>query len=163
MIALNIMKISKTKSAVVAGVVLVLVAGTTMVTERMAPNVPFQQDSIARADQAKKLALACVLFAKAHGNKLPQDFGFGQLKPFDPMDGLSESDWEIVSSGNLHSFANPGQTILLREKDARKSPRGEFVKTYAFADGHVDRLSSPDNNFTALEKRRGFLAQSAGD
>jgi hypothetical protein len=43
----------------------------------------------------------------------------------------------------------------------RKSPRGEIVKTYAFADGHVERLWCPDNDFKALEKKRAFLAQTA--
>jgi hypothetical protein len=151
--------VMKTKTAVVAGVVFLLASGTAIVTERMAPNVPFQQESMTRVDQAKKWALACILFTDAHAGQLPKDFG--QLRAFDPNDGLSDSNWEIVPSGDVNSITNPGQTILLREKAARKSPRDGFLKVYAFADGHVDRLWAPDDNFTTLEKKRGLLAQTS--
>ena len=149
----------KTKTAVLAGVVLLLASGTAIVTERM--DVPFQQESVTRFDQAKKWALACILFANAHGNQLPKDFA--QLKPFTSNDGPSDANWEIVSSGDVNRITNPAQTILLREKEARKSPRGDFIKVYAFADGHVDRLWSPDNDFTSLEKKRGLFAQTASN
>ncbi len=155
-IALSIMKRSKTKTAILAGAVLILTAGTAIVTDRMGPNISFQQESITRVDQAKRLALACRLFADANGNRLPTDFE--QLKAFEANDGFSESNWELVSSGNLNSFANPGRTILVREKEAMKSGRGEFFKTYAFVDGHAERLLSHDNDFSAVEKTRGFLA-----
>ena len=138
--------------------VLILAIGTILVSERVVLNVPFQQESITRLDQARKWALEFIMFADAHGNQLPADFA--QLGP---TAGLSESNWEIVSGGNLNRLAHPDQTILLREKEARKSPRGEFVKSYAFADGHVDRLWSPDGDFSALEKKRGFLSQPARD
>lgn len=157
-IGFNIMKWPRTKTAVVAGVVLILVAGAATM-ERMAPNVPFLQESITRADQAKELALACILFAHAHGNQLPKNFE--QFESTESKAGLADAKWEIVSGGDVNSIANPGQTILLREKEARKSPHGGFVKTYAFADGHADRLWSPDNEFAALEKKRGFLTQTA--
>jgi hypothetical protein len=150
--------VMKTKTAVVAGVVLLLASGTAMVTERMAPDGPFQQGSITRVDQAKKWALGSIRFADDHGNQLPRDFG--QLKGYLSDAGLSDSNWEIVSSGDVSSMTNPGQTILLREKAARKSPRGDFIKVYAFANGQVDRLRSPDNNFTALEKKRGLWART---
>jgi hypothetical protein len=101
--------------------------------------------------------MGCLLFAGDHRNELPKSFE--QLTPH--VAGLSDSNWEIVSSGNLNSFADPSKTILLREKGSRQSPDGEFVKTYAFADGHVDELASPDDDFAALEKQRGFLVQPA--
>jgi len=89
----------------VAGVVLILAAGTLMVTETMVPNVPFQQESITRMDQARKWALAFILFADAHGNQLPNDFA--RLKTINPKDGLSDSNWVIVSSGDLNGFPHP--------------------------------------------------------
>ncbi|MGO8699683.1 MAG: hypothetical protein ACLQVY_18440 [Limisphaerales bacterium] len=146
----------KTKTAVLAGVVLLLAFGTTVVRDRM--DDPFQQESITRVEQAKKWALACMLFADAHGKELPKDFS--RVKPFESNDGLSDSNWEIVSSGDANRITNPAQTILLREKEARKSPRGDFIKIYAFADGHVDRLWSPEDNCTALEKKRGLFGSN---
>jgi len=53
------------------------------------------------------------------------------------------------------------KTVLLREKKSRKSPDGEFVKAYAFADGHAEMISCPDHDFAAMEKQRGFLVQPA--
>jgi hypothetical protein len=66
-----------------------------------------------------------------------------------------------VSGGSLNSFVNPSQTILLREKSSRKSPDGKFVKIYALADGSVQLVSSPDDDFTTMEKKFGFLVQPA--
>jgi prepilin-type processing-associated H-X9-DG protein len=148
---LEIMAWSKTKTAVVAGLVLILAAGTTKLIDRNAPNVPFRQESIGRMNQAKQWALALILYAEAHRNQLPNNYATG----------LSESNWEIVSSGDEKSIVNPSQTILLREKEPRQSPNGKFLRTYAFADGHAELISSPDRDFTALEERRGFLIRPA--
>ena len=144
----------------VAGVALILAAGITVVTDDIVQIVPFRQQSITRMNQAKNWATALRIYANTHGNQLPGNFAqlfaqFGQ-----PAAGLSETNWEIVSGGKLPS-AHPSQTILLREKEARQSPRGEFVKAYAFADGHAELIRSPDKDFAALEKQRGFLAQPA--
>ena len=116
----------------------------------------FQQESMARMTQAKQWALAFIMFADAHGNQLPKNFE--QAKSYVP--GLSESNWEIVSGGDFSRFAKPGQTILLREKESNQSPDGPFFKAYAFMDGHAELISSPDDDFAALEKQRGFLVQS---
>jgi len=47
------------------------------------------------------------------------------------------------------------------EKEPRQSPDGKFVKAYALADGHSQLISSPDDDFTAMEKKFGFLVQPA--
>ena len=52
-------------------------------------------------------------------------------------------------------------TMLLREKTSRQSPDGKFVKAYAFVDGHAELISSPDDDFAALEKQREFLVHPA--
>jgi len=170
--ALKIMAWTKVKTAVAAGAVLILAAGTTTVIVKNSSHprrvklepTPSKEEafrreaeSAKRINQAKQWAMGCLLFAGDHRNELPKSFE--QLTPH--VAGLSDSNWEIVSSGNLNSFADPSKTILLREKGSRQSPDGEFVKTYAFADGHVDELASPDDDFAALEKQRGFLVQPA--
>jgi hypothetical protein len=149
----------KVKALVVAGVVLILAAASMKVIEEM----PFQQESARRLDQSRKWALAFILFATAHGDQLPNDLA--QAKTFVSKFGipgpLLESNWEIVSGGNLNQAGHAAQTILLREKEPRQSPDGRFVKAYAFADGHAELISSPENDFAALEKQRGLLVQSA--
>jgi hypothetical protein len=114
----------------------------------------FQQESMERMNQAKQWALAFIMFAADHGKQLPKSLA--QAKSYVP--GLSESNWEIVSAGDFSRFAKPAQTILLREKESSQSPDGPFFKAYAFMDGHAELVSSPDDDFAALEKRRGFLA-----
>ena len=164
---------TKAKTAVVAGAVLILAAGTTTVIVKNsghhrpvklqwtpAEEESFQQESVARMNQSKQWALASIMFADDHRNQLPDNFE--QLKTY--VRSLSSSNWEIVSGGNMNSFVNPSQNsriIILREKESRQSPDGKFVKAYAFVDGHAELISSPDDDFAALEKQRGFLIQPA--
>jgi len=159
--------------AAVVGVVLILVAGTTTVIVKHcghhsrvklqwtpAEIESFQQESIARMNQSKQWALACIMFADDHQNQLPKNFE--QMKTY--VRSLSSSNWEIVSGGNLNNSGNPHQvalTILLREKESRPSPDGKFVKAYAFIDGHAEMISSPDDDFAAVEKQRGYLVHPA--
>jgi hypothetical protein len=170
--ALKIMAWTKVKTTVVAGAILVLAAGTTTVIVnnsvhhsqvKMQPNPatedPFQRESIVRLTQGKQWTMAFIMFANRHHNQLPQNFE--QLKTHASKDGLSDANWEIVSGGDWKSFANPSQTILLREKEPRQSPDGKFVKAYAFADGHSQLISSPDGDFAAMENKFGFLVQPA--
>ncbi len=168
--ALKIMAWTKMKTTVVAGAVLILAAGTTTVIVEKSghhslvksPASPltedaFQQESLAHMSQAKQWALACIMFAADHQNQLPKDFA--QMKIY--ARSLSSANWEIVSGGNVNSFKNPSQTILLREKDSSRSPDGQFYKAYAFADGHAEMISSADDDFAAVEKQLGFLVNPA--
>jgi len=170
--ALKIMAWTKIKTAVVAGVVLILAAGTTVAVKYAGHHPPaklqwtpaetetFQQESLAHMTQAKQWALACIMFADDNQNQLPKNFE--QMKRYAPS--LSFSNWAIVSGGDLNSFNHPNQTmltILLREKESRPSPDGGFVKAYAFADGHAEMVNSPDDDFAALEKQHGYLIHPA--
>jgi hypothetical protein len=119
----------------------------------------FQAETSKCINQAKNAGLCFFLFANDNRNQFPTNFE--QLKIYNPKGVLSDSDWEFVSGGDKMSFSNPRQTILFREKESRQSPDGSFVKVYAFADGSVQVLSSPDDDFAALEKQRGFLIQPA--
>jgi len=164
---------TKMKTTVVAGAVLILAAGTTtVIVEKSGHHLPvkspaspltedaFQQASNEHMTQAKQWALACIMFAADHQNQLPKDFA--QMKTY--AGSLSSANWEIVSGGNLNSFNNSSKTmltILLREKESSRSPDGKFVKAYAFIDGHAELISSPDDDFAAMEKQRGFLVHPA--
>jgi hypothetical protein len=168
--ALKIMAWTKAKAAAVAAVVIILAAGTTTVivtksghySEVKSPPAAataesFRRESMKRLDQSKNWALYCTLFAEEHGHQLPKNFE--QLRTYAP--DLSDSNWEIVSGGNVNTLANPDRIILLREKESRQSPEGGFVKVYVFVDGHAEQTSSPDKDFAALEKQRGFLVRPA--
>jgi len=169
--ALKIMAWTKAKTTVVAGAVLILAAGTTTVIvknsnhqsrtklqQTPAENDFFEVETSKRINQAKQWAIAFIMYANKHQNQLPENFA--ELKTNAPKE-VSNSNWEIVSGGNWKNFANPSQTILLREKESRRSPDGKFVKIYALADGRVQLVSSPDDDFTAMENKFGFLIQPA--
>ena len=172
--ALKVMAWTKARSAAVAGVVLILAAGTTtwivktsshhspgQMQSNPATAEDFKNESIAHMTQAKQWALACIMFADDNQNQLPKNFD--QLKRYAPE--LSASNWEIVSGGNMNSFNNPNQvskTILLREMKSSQAPDGAYFKVYAFVDGHAELIRTADDDFEALEKQRGFLAHPAG-
>jgi RNA polymerase sigma factor (sigma-70 family) len=170
--ALKIMAWTKMKTATVVGVVLILATGTTTVIVKnyghharvklqwtLAEKESFQQETIMRMNQSKMSGLACFLFADANQNQWPKNFA--QLKAQRSESRLTDSNWEFVSGGNKNDFNNPVQTILFREKESRQSPDGNFVKIYMFADGHEELLSSPDDDFPALEKQLKILVQPA--
>ena len=146
--ALKIMAWTKVKTAVVAGVILILATGTTTVIVKHYEHhsraklqwtpiekQKFEAETSKLVNQAKMSGLACFMFADANQNQWPKNFT--QLNVQRPESHLSDSNWEFVSGGNKNSFANPSQTILFREKESRPSPDGKFLKVYALADGSV--------------------------
>jgi RNA polymerase sigma factor (sigma-70 family) len=173
--ALKIMAWTKAKTAVVAGAVLILAAGTTTVivthsTQPPAVEQPpgplvadamFKAESVRQMNVGKQWGLAFMLYANDHQMQLPKNFDRATIGRYVP--GLSETNWEIVSSGSLDSIVAPAETIMLREKPPRQAPDGTFAKAYVFVDGHVELVSSPNKDFSAVEKQRGFLAVPAGN
>ena len=135
-------------------------ASFTLAAPSVGAEESFQGESIVRLGQAKQWALACIMFADDHASQLPTSFE--QMKAY--VRDLSYSNWEIVSGGNLSGFTDSSQNsriILLREKQSRKSPAGDFVKGYAFVDGHAESIRSPNDDFPAVEKEHGFLVRPA--
>jgi RNA polymerase sigma factor (sigma-70 family) len=168
--ALKLMAWTKAKTAVVASAILVLAAGTTMVVVKhynhhsrgQLPLTPtnltlFTQESNKLVDEAKMAGLACFIFAVDHKNKLPSSFA--ELNAWQQQTKLSDTDWEFCADGDKDSFANPSKTIYFLEKEPRQSPDGKFFRVYATVDGRVFLVTSPDEDFTAIEKQRGFLIQ----
>ena len=148
---------------------MILAAGTTVViiyssrhsrlTSQwaLAEKLRFEAETTRRINDAKISAVASFRFADDHQGQWPTSFA--QLNAERPESRLSDSDWEFVSGGNRASFTNLAQTILFREREARRSPDGAFVKVYAFADYSIQVLTSPHDDFATLEKERGYLIQ----
>ena len=168
--ALKIMAWTKAKTAVVAGAIVILATGTTTVVIKhyshysptRSPLTPaniasFERESNQLVNDAKMATLACILFAEDHGNQLPANFA--QLHAQRPETKLSDVDWEFVAGGDKDSFTNPDTTIYFMEKEPRQSPDGKFVRIYATVNGRVFLLTSPDEDFTTVEKQRGFLVR----
>jgi hypothetical protein len=168
--ALKIMAWTKVKTAVVAGAVLILAAGTTTVMVRNsnhhsrvktqwtpADKQIFDAETSRLVNDAKMAGLDCYMFADDHHNQWPGSFA--QLKAANPKIRVSDANWEFVSGGNRNRYKDPSKTILFREKEARLSPDGKFLRIYTLADGSVQLVASPDEDFTASEKKFGFVAQ----
>ena len=63
--------------------------------------------------------------------------------------------FEIVYRSTDDGVSQPGEAILFREKQARRSPKGEWIKVYGFADGSVTtHAESDETSFEAWEKQR---------
>jgi len=174
--ALKLMAWTQAKMAVVTGVALILAAGTTtmLVKNSGLPPVPRTPEEVARQEaeivrrvnQAKILGVECILFAEDHQHQWPGDFA--QLKPYAEKlksmpQGLSGDGLELVSGGDRNQFADLSKVILLREKAARRTPEGGFIRVYALADGSVQRVASPDGDFAAVEQKFGYVAHPAGN
>ena len=169
--ALKLMAWTKAKTTVTAGLILILAAGTTTVVVKNHHHAPprsswtaadiqrFEAETARRVNSAKLAGLACFVFAKDHRGQWPENFAQLTKEPANLRD--MDSNWEFVSSGNEYHFKDPSQTVLFREKQSRPSPDGKFIKLYALADGSVQTVASPDEDFTGMEKKFGFSYQRA--
>jgi hypothetical protein len=68
------------------------------------------------------------------------------------------NNYEIVYHGETaycgatsNSPAKGGETLLFREKQARRSPKGDWVKVYGYVDGRAEAHTEPSGNFSAWE------------
>ena len=164
--ALKLMAWTKAKTAAITGVILILAAGTTTVLvnnpghhSRASPPITpvsaetFKNESMARLNQAKQWAMCCIMYAADHKNQLPGNFP--QMKTYSGT--LAADNWELMAGGDYSRVKQPSDTVLLREIEPRQAPDGGFWRIYAFTDGHSVLVKSPDGDFTAVEKQRGFL------
>jgi hypothetical protein len=119
-----------------------------------AAEAEFKEETIERMNHQKQWALSFHLYAQNHNDQFPATFdqAAGAQQTESLLD-FATNNLEIVYQGAVKSITNAGQTILFREKQARRSPKGEWIKVYGFADGHVETHAEPDGNFEAWEKQ----------
>jgi len=175
---------TKMKTAIVVTAGVLLAVGTTTIvvkpyshySPKKLPMTPanmalFHNQSSKLVNEAKWGTLDCMIFASGHRNQLPKNFtqlNAAKLQNFITRSNietirtkLSDADWEFTTSGDKDSFANPDTTIYFLEKKPRQSPDGTFARVYATVNGRVFLLTSSNEDFTAIEKERGFLIQPA--
>ena len=123
---------TKQNTAVIAGVVLVLVIGIATLVVRTsghhsqaeqewAPDAEamFEAQTAKCINDAKISAIAFVRFADSHNDRWPTSFA--QLSVFDPNVRISDSEWEVLSGGDRSNVSNLSQAILFRERGSRQS------------------------------------------
>jgi hypothetical protein len=116
---------------------------------------------IAKLNFTRHLDLAFKLYAKDHGNVMPESLAAAAAYFQAPTGGeeLSMEQFELTYHGSLDGIAKPAETIILREKDPFPNLRRPgFSRTYLFADGHSEIHTRPDNNFEEFEKARTLPA-----
>jgi hypothetical protein len=112
--------------------------------------------AIARLNYTKRWLLAFIVFADNNHNRFPTTFE--EASPFLPKEATVETNltpgqFEILYQGSITNIAAPAQVAVLREKQARRTYDGKWLRAYGFADGHSEITASPDGNFDAWEKR----------
>lgn len=130
----------------------------------------FKKETIERVNNLKVCGLDFHMYASRNKGQFPesweQAFREGQKRSStkDPaaleayMNNLT-NHFEIVYQGQMSAIPKPGETIVFREKQARLSPKGEWVKVYGYADGSVQIHAQADENFAAWEQQHLFGAK----
>lgn len=137
-----------------------------------------KQEGIAKMNYAKNWMLAFFLYAKEHQMQFPASFeqaishlpeeakvehklGPNEYLPNTPKYGLTPDHYEIVYRGTIDGLTNPTSVIVIREKQAWPGNKGDWFRTYGFADGHSEIHSSQDGNFEPWEKQHMIPAQAS--
>ncbi len=116
--------------------------------------------AIRRMTEAKLLVLGFLLFANDHHDRFPDSLetALAQVKTnrdfadqAEVLSALQTDDFELLFSGSLLDIANPSAAIVLRERTAWQNPKGGWMRTYGFADGHSEVHRSDDGDFSAWE------------
>jgi RNA polymerase sigma factor (sigma-70 family) len=129
--ALKVMAWSKAKTAVVTGIVLLLVGGSTavVVVEAQSGKGPIgslvekkrQKDAlIAQVESMRSVFDAIIEYARVHQDELPKSLM--ELKPFLPanLTGMDDQDWEMPVRGKITSVMkrpNLNTLVLMQQKN----------------------------------------------
>ncbi len=107
----------------------------------------------------RNLGAALLAAAEANSFQLPGELSPQFLLAIDALSKTSSSTiksdrFELVYKGSFLDVKDSLRTILFREKEATNLATGEWVKTYGFADGHIETIKVLDpNEFARLEKQ----------
>jgi prepilin-type processing-associated H-X9-DG protein len=118
---------------------------------------PEKQAAMAKMNDAKLLVLGLIMYAEDNQKQLPADFN--QTSNYFANANLRLTDpnqFELVLHGSLTNVTNPAETIAVREKQAWFA-KGNWLKTYGFADGHVEVHTEAGGNFDAWEKQHNHI------
>jgi hypothetical protein len=133
---------TKAKTAIVVGVGVLLVAGTTITVVKTkqggTQNAALMEEMPVKEQMSTmKMSVfpAILKFAQAHQDKLPKSLT--DLKPYLPasLAGVDDEHWEILQSGKVTpEFVTQRNLILLQQKNVPP----EKSKIVVYADGHIE-------------------------
>jgi RNA polymerase sigma factor (sigma-70 family) len=96
-------------------------------------------------EKAQQHLVALIIFSSNNGDKLPDTLEEA---------GLNNNQFELLFKGSLKNLSKPGSTIVIREKEAWRTAKGTWAKTYGFADGHSEVAVAAGGNFGEWERER---------
>lgn len=117
----------------------------------------FAQETSHRMQTIKKWGLMFRVYAGDNGDQFPGSWD--QVAEQIPQRerasfiNFARENFEIAYRGKDQTTANHPSGILFREKQARHSPTGKWVKVYGFMDGSASSRSEPGVNFEAFENQ----------
>jgi hypothetical protein len=103
----------------------------------------------------RHLAEGVLKFAEQNNGLMPKDLAqsFSVRAPR-AAPPFPHRVFEVVCPGLLQEIKDASQTILIREKEAVRTPDGQWMKCYAFADTQVEVHLEPTGQFDAWEQPR---------
>jgi hypothetical protein len=119
-----------------------------------ASEAEFQKETEQRYINLKVWGLDFRIYASKHNDRFPETWeqavSVSQIRSsmspaaFSSVMKRFTNEFEIVYRGKTEGTFDPGKTILFRERQARRSPKGEWVKVYGFVDGTARIHTEPD-------------------
>jgi RNA polymerase sigma factor (sigma-70 family) len=155
--ALKIMAWTKMKTAITAGVVVLLATGTTttlVIAGHQHQNQPtrsplikgtnpgdFAPDKVSFMTKMGSVKMtvipALMQYAKEHDDNIPASMA--DLQPYLPPDtnGINYDNWEILATGKFTPQLEQHNTVLLRQKSV---PAGQYLnmRIVGYTDGHLE-------------------------
>jgi RNA polymerase sigma factor (sigma-70 family) len=114
----------------------------------------FKEQTMMQAEHIKQWGLSFRMYAMNHDSQLPATFDqAASMRKNQDLSDFDTNRFEITHKGSLASLTNGGM-ILFRETQAKRSPKGEWVKIYGLADGSVQTITKKaEGDFEAYEKQ----------
>ncbi|HTB85783.1 MAG TPA: hypothetical protein VK742_19220 [Candidatus Sulfotelmatobacter sp.] len=129
--------------------VVVCVAGCGTLSKHASRRV-----AVAKLNLARQGALVCIMYAGDHGGQYPPNLSATASYFNGNTNSLNDliAGFDLVYSGADTNIIKPAETIVIRQKQAWQRGGGNWLKAYAFADGHAEIHASPNGNFDDWEK-----------
>lgn len=125
----------------------------------------FQQETEARMNHLKQWGLFWHMYALDHNEHFPTNFEQTAEMRVEGLQSELEfgtNNFDILYHGRTASGLGPphvASLLLFRDKQARRSPTGDWVRVYGFIDGHTEAHAEPDEaRFAAWEAEHIFAA-----
>lgn len=101
---------------------------------------------------AKQMALGIIMYSADHQNHFPADMNdtTNYFNSPELMDKF-KNQFEMVVQGSMENVTNAAETIAVRGR-APVQLEGNWVKVYAFVDGHAEIKRQPPEGFDAWEQ-----------